>query len=133
MNWYLKLLDKIKLYYWIVKTFISLKRAVDKNAKKNDENFLKLCDVKVSEFRKGSKTIFYKKRHTDSEFLSFDFLRPKYDLSMPETRQSNRGVNDTKKQKILTDLVSKMPAVKHIFWENLPTSKDSSDLLSNHN
>lgn len=37
------------------------------------------------------------------------------------------------KQKILIDLVSKIPAVKRIFWENLTKSKDSSDLLSNQN
>ena len=75
--------------------------------------------------------MFYKKCHTETEFITSDFLKPKFNLEMPETKTQDRGINPRKKEKIVKDLVPSMPNQKRLFWEKLPVSEASNDLLNN--
>lgn len=48
---------------------------------------------------------------------------------LPSPRQVPRGISMTKKQKIVQNLVPRMESGRRSFWENLPESELSEDLL----
>lgn len=89
---------------------------------------LKMCDMKVAEFRKGSKIVYYKKRHSNVEFLEFDYLLAKANLQTPEGRQVPRGISSTKQKDIVKNLVPLMPDSRKDFWLNLPIA-EVNDLI----
>lgn len=104
-----------------------------RTAKKNDDplkNFIVNDVVEVS-FTKGYKTLKYK---TDfaSEHSELDFLQKKFSLTpfVPNVLPI-RGISAAKKQKILKELVPIMPPNRKIFWETIPESETSVDLVRN--
>jgi len=52
-----------------------------------------------------------------------------YDDKIPPARHVPRGISAAKKHKIMKDLVPRMDSSRHPFWENLPESESSEDLL----
>lgn len=88
----------------------------------------KLNDIKSVQFIKGSRKLFYKLELENDDFSEVNFLHPKYKLSLPETCTSNRGLNSSKKDAIVRQLLPHMPPRKQIFWNNLPSSDNMKDL-----
>lgn len=63
------------------------------------QNAIKLNEICVVEFRRGSRTLFCK-RSFEHDFTEVDFLKKKFDLSFnPQERVDNRGVSSRKKMK----------------------------------
>lgn len=96
--------------------------------RKKGSSFPKLCDIKSVQFRKGSKKLFYKLELEDEIFLEVSMLKPKFKIELPQSLHFDRGINSTKKQTILKELVPHMPPRKQIFWTNLPSSDEQEDL-----
>lgn len=90
----------------------------------------KLADIRVVQFRRGEKTVFYKTRHTDSEFKQFDYLKQRHSLAEPGSKASARGVSVKKKEDILKSLIVFMPTSRQQFWKELPTG-NVADLIDN--
>ena len=87
--------------------------------------------IAEAKFVKGEKKLFYKTRFTE-EHHECDLLTAKAKqgkLAVPSSKNSNRGLQAVKKGKIIKDLVPLMPASRRQFWQDLPQSTDSIDLL----
>lgn len=89
-----------------------------------------LNNVKICQFRKGSRSLFFKSEIDALKFKEVKFLKPKFKHILPEVKQASacRGVNQEKKEKIIKELVNKMPPKKQLFWRQLPVSTSSEDL-----
>uniref|UniRef100_A0A1Y1LR10 Uncharacterized protein n=1 Tax=Photinus pyralis TaxID=7054 RepID=A0A1Y1LR10_PHOPY len=90
----------------------------------------KLNDLKVAQFRKGSKKLFYKYELEDENFSDTTFLHPKFKLKLPRASLGAfpRGLKSEKKDAIMKTLVPHMGVRKQIFWNNLLSSQDLQDL-----
>ena len=65
----------------------------------------------------------------DENLKEFDFLKKKTEMVMPQPVAAPRGVDTEKKAKICEKLVPLMPAKYRAFWNELPNSDSSKDLL----
>ena len=92
----------------------------------------KLAEMTVVQFRRGSRSLFYKKSHSvDSAFVTADFLKKKADISVfPENKANPRGIPSSKKQELIRNLCPLMPRSRALFWEQLPTNDQSRDLIN---
>ena len=92
----------------------------------------KLSNMAVVQFRRGARSLFYKKAHgSDSPFLTAEFLKKKSDLSvLPEDRSSPRGITAQKKDGIVKNVCPLMPRSRALFWEQLPTNDGAVDLIN---
>lgn len=87
-----------------------------------------ICAVK---FTKGEKVLSYKHNFTDDYMpLNSDAIKKRASLVLTHKKQqTNRGINEEKKKRIINELVSKMPLNRRMFWNELPVSASSVDLL----
>ncbi|CAH1122987.1 unnamed protein product [Ceutorhynchus assimilis] len=80
-------------------------------------------------FKKGSQCMQYKKDFAD-EYIELDFIQKKHNpMTFTPQALSSRGISASKKAKILKDLVPLMPTNRRVFWETMPESKISVDLV----
>ena len=91
----------------------------------------KLHNVRVAEFRRGHRSLYWKSRFTHTEFQQADFFPEFMPLELPESTATERGVNKDKKAIILSTLCPLMPEDKRHFWSALPVS-DMPDLLTSY-
>lgn len=93
---------------------------------------MKLADIRVVQFRRGSRHLCVKGRHSDTEFIEFDFLMKKHvassDYHQP-LRETERGIPTSKKNDIISKLVPLMPAINRRFWHNIMASDTANDLI----
>ncbi|CAG9771296.1 unnamed protein product [Ceutorhynchus assimilis] len=80
-------------------------------------------------FCKGSRNIKYKLDFGGEE-KELDFLQKKVNLPIVPEILPARGISASKKEKICKVLVPLMPLNRRIFWESLPESQGSLDLLN---
>ena len=93
------------------------------------DNLPKLCDICIVKFEKGSKNMHYKNQFDDNEFNTFEFLRPRFKLSIEPPRMSaQRGIQGAKKAGIVK-LAQSLPANKAQFWLDLPEKEGIKDLV----
>ena len=104
-------------------------RSFASQAKLRQKNRPKLRPIAMVEFRKGSREMYYS-YSLDQELKPFDFLSPVASLAFPQPHEGPRGINTTKKRKIVENLLIKtVPQKNHSFWIELPTNDKSKDLL----
>ena len=91
-------------------------------------------NIQVTQFRKNSKSMFFKISHDDEDFKECDFLmkRTQKDIddkkAKPEWQTTPRGIPLWKKDKITKELCGIMPEGKSLFWTNIATNGESVDL-----
>ena len=80
--------------------------------------------VVVAQFRKNSTDLYFKRCHNDEEFACADFLKKSF-KKMLETSSSvlspvskYDGVNEERRDQIVTNLLPMMPENQHAFWKN---------------
>ena len=84
----------------------------------------KLANLKVIQLRRGSRSMWVKTTHGQEQFVEVDFLKKKFDTSMPSTLKLRVvGVEEAKKDDIILKLVPLMPASRTDFWRSLVTSR----------
>lgn len=91
-------------------------------AKLKKESRPLLSDIRVAEFRLGSRLVYFKNRHTDTEWQEFDYIKVKHNLSRPGGNETPRGVPAPKKEELLRNLVPMMPESRRVFWQELATA-----------
>ena len=74
-----------------------------------------LSDIRVAEFRRGHKVLFYKSRQTDEQYYEFDYLKQKCNLQEPTGRLQPRGVPIAKKEDLVKILTCFIPYSRQIF------------------
>ena len=72
------------------------------------------------EFTRGYTVMFVKKRHNDTEFIKFDFLKKNHKAtcttdSHAPLREEPRGIPPKKKSDIITKLLPLIPTTRHAF------------------
>ncbi|CAH0755367.1 unnamed protein product [Diatraea saccharalis] len=88
----------------------------------------KLKFVVQVKFVKGSRNLFYKTRF-DENFQEIEFLQKKLNVNyFAPPVEEPWGVNQAKKDDIISKLVPLMPASRKAFWYNLPVNNQSLDL-----
>ena len=110
-----------------------------------------LSDIVQARFVRGDERLFYK-TDLEGEEVAADVLKkaaafkkktsPRkphhakaanskltFDDKIPPTRSIPRGIAVLKKKKILANLAPRMPSNRRAFWQNLPESNSSEDLL----
>ena len=94
-----------------------------------------LADVHEVRFVRGSTKMQWKESMEDADYKEGDFLKKKVAakiLKEGETfpaKDGPRGLEEKKKDAIITNLCRFMPLNHHHFWKNLATSQMSTDLL----
>ena len=89
---------------------------------KTKKSALKLADIAVIKFTKGSFSMDVKSSHADEEFINIDFAKTSLKNMTrrpPKLRQSDRGVTKAKKDEIILKLCPFMPPNRQRFWKNL--------------
>lgn len=89
-----------------------------------------LNKIKIAEFRKGSRSMFYLESYEDQDLKECSFLKKTFKLNMPDRQVEAKGLNTQKKKKIEDILLPLMHARKRIFWTNLPTSDNVADMCT---
>ena len=85
----------------------------------------KLGEMAEIQVRRGSKSLFYKRSHVETEFTEMDFLLKKFIPTMPTLlRPRDRGVDEIKKRDLINKLCPLMPPNRRGFWHSLPVLKD---------
>ena len=110
-----------------------------------------LTDVVQARFVRGDERLFYK-TDLDGEEVAIDVVKkaaafkkktsPRklhpakaanstliFEDKIPPTREIPRGIAVFKKKKVLANLAPLMPSSRRAFWQNLPESNSSEDLL----
>jgi len=88
-------------------------------------------DIVEVKFVKGNRKILYKTAFSEP-YNECDSLKAKVSLDhprIPASKTQERGIMTSKKHKIVRELVPRMKSNRRAFWEALPTSDDSADLL----
>ena len=101
----------------------------DRPDKIKSEKF-RISFVKIAQFRKGYRGLFYKYSFSDHQFSTIEYLIPEYKFEIPTLLLPLRGVNKDKKSEILKMLVPIMPPEFREFWNTIPESNEP-DLCSN--
>lgn len=75
-----------------------------------NENIIPLLEtVRVAEFRKGSRNLFYKKKlDENTPFVVSNFLKEKYRMVMPAAVETDLGINTVRLDKIKKELLPHM-------------------------
>ena len=76
--------------------------------------------------------MFVKKRHNDTEFIKFNFLKKNHKAttdSHAPLREEPRGI-PPKKSDMITKLLPFIPTTRHAFWNNLKTTENAIDLVT---
>ncbi|CAH1977423.1 unnamed protein product, partial [Acanthoscelides obtectus] len=86
--------------------------------------------IKLAQFRKGCRHLFYKECHNETVFQEVEFLKKKVDLKFPiHPFVEPLGLNSEKRETILKKLVpSFKDERKKLFWQFLPSNDNSKDL-----
>lgn len=84
-----------------------------------------LKDVVSLQFRRNSKSFFYKTDFSDNfqeskEIFNNKFLKGSF--AKPEKRTGYRGISKDRKANLIEKLRSHIPPTRLIFWENLPVN-----------
>lgn len=91
-----------------------------------------LASISVAEFRKGSRTMFFKQGF-EGDYQEVDFLKPKFRLDVtPPTKNQPRGIPGVKRQNILKladSFASATAAAKRKFWQEIPVNDGNVDLV----
>ena len=88
----------------------------------------KLANLKVIQLRRGSRSMWVKTTHGQEQFVEVDFLKKKFDTSIPSTlRLRDVGVEEAKKDDIILKLVPLMPASRTNFWRSLKVHVPNGD------
>lgn len=103
------------------------KRTTKKAAEDPLKGFLLGNLVEVC-FTRGSNCIKYK-TDFDDEYKELDFLQKKHCPTFTPKTLNIRGISSEKKALILKDLVPLMPENRKFFWQTLPDSETSLDLV----
>lgn len=83
-------------------------------------------------FEKGSNLLKYKNDFAEENYKELNFLQKKYNtIFFKPTALGVRGISSIKKNNILKQLVPLMPSNRQIFWNSLPESETSMDLVNN--
>lgn len=51
----------------------------------------KLCQIRLTQFRRGSKVVYYKTVFGQEKFLEFNYLRVKHSMDTPDSLQQPDG------------------------------------------
>ena len=87
------------------------------------QNGTHLADISTVEFRRGQRSMFFKKSLVDDNFSEFTFLKKGFNTSiLPSCSSKDCGVNEKKKSDILQKLTPMMPMHKRAFWVSLNTA-----------
>lgn len=97
-------------------------------ARKKGTELPKLNDIKCVQFVKGSKKLLFKYELEQETFSEVSFLKPKLKIELPHQVTTDRGINQSKKDIIIKELVDCMPQRKQLFWKNLPSRENVEDL-----
>nr|CAI5821405.1 unnamed protein product [Callosobruchus analis] len=82
-----------------------------------ETNIPLLEQIKIAEFRNGSRSLLYKRSFCDPEYDEVSFLKNKFDINQqPTPYRSDRGVNSAKKAKIIKELCASLESRKQLFW-----------------
>ena len=77
--------------------------------------------------------MFVKKRHNDTEFIKFDFLKKNHKAttdSHAPLRDEPHGIPKEKKSDMITKLLPLIPTTRHAFWNNLKATENAIDLVT---
>ena len=97
------------------------RKPVQRNNEQRAKNFKEqgrpclLSDLRVIEFRRGYTVMFVKKRHNDTEFIKFDFLKKNHKVttdSHAPLREEPRGIPPEKKSEMITKLLPLIPTTR---------------------
>lgn len=100
-----------------------------KDVTTGEPNIPFLESIKLVEFRKGSRLMYYKKTlSNDSSYEECDFLKKKFSLDILKPYETPAGINSQKKEKIISTLCKSMPARKQPFWTEMPANSTAKDL-----
>lgn len=99
--------------------------------RRNDDlQDFKLKNIVEVKFQRGSRKMMFKNRFND-EYKEIDFLLAKFnEEQIPEEEPAPRGIDKTKKNKIMSKLVRIMPKNRESFWSNLPEKENILDLVT---
>jgi hypothetical protein len=113
-----------------VNDFYNFKPSQRTRKTKNGPTLPILSSICAVLFKKSSPNMFYKTDFS-GEFVEVNFTKSTFNLSaFPSTRESPRGIPQSKKESILKLLESVTPAKKK-FWTELPTNDTVTDLVDN--
>lgn len=88
-------------------------------AKRKEEGTL-LADLKVVEFRKGDRKLYYKTSHAQQAFRPFEFLAVRFRLQYDDPPlPAPQGFEKARKDTLLNNLGQLMPANRLSFWQNI--------------
>lgn len=90
----------------------------------------KLENIRTAEFRKSSRSMFYKNFIDDEIFKESVFLKPNFKLQLPDIQKENVGINSKKLNKIKSELLPHMHPRKRTFWNEMDSSDVSKDLCT---
>ncbi|KAL7388555.1 hypothetical protein ABVT39_016167 [Epinephelus coioides] len=83
----------------------------------------KLGEMAEIQVRHGSKSLFFKQSHTETNFTELDILLKRFELKVPTLLQpQDRGVGEAKKRDIIHNLCPLMPPNRRVFWSSLSVS-----------
>lgn len=102
----------------------------DGSKQRRNNNIPLLENIKVVEFHKGSRNLFFKDSHSAEIFTEVDFLKKKFAAQFPEkSYEEPLGLNTSKKDKILKTLIPSFEDErKKLFWQFLPSNDYATDL-----
>lgn len=84
--------------------------------------------------KRGSFCLEYKNNFSDSDLKQLNFLKDSinkntHQMTHPEKYSKSRGIPVSKRDNILRNLSPIMPKDRLRFWENIPVSDESNDLV----
>ncbi|CAH1966618.1 unnamed protein product, partial [Acanthoscelides obtectus] len=102
----------------------------DGSKQRKSNNIHLLEKIKLAQFRKGCRHLFYKECHNETVLQEVEFLKKKVDLKFPiHPFVEPLGLNSEKRETILKKLVpSFKDERKKLFWQFLPSNDNSKDL-----
>lgn len=93
-----------------------------------NSNLPLLEQIRVAEFRKSSRKMYFKTSFSDLRFQESDFLKANFSLEIPDNIGKERGVITEKKNRIIRELTCYMTAKKKMFWDELNVNDQAVDL-----
>lgn len=88
-----------------------------------------LHDISEVYFARGSRLMFYKTSHADTEYQGVDFLRTKFNVEkFPTPLQHARGISGKKREGIIK-LLAHVDGLKRKFYKDLPINEKAKDLV----